>query len=297
MNALPTVILGGVLSTLTLGVGAAWYYATPKFWRSGYMPSQPHLDDLAEMRLVKNAGANPPQIPGQTYPGFSHQVHAGKLGLDCRYCHSHVEESPEANIPSVSTCVGCHADGHVNDELYAKKNRIQFIRDAWESGVRYTTIETLKKEGKFDEATAKSKEFAEAGLSVVQGGASLPWRRIHKVPDYVRNFPHNVHLNAGVSCYSCHGSIMEMPVVYQSQPLSMSWCLECHANPTPHLVPPNKVTDLYWVRDQLSANHNAPVTSTTDPLGATTKGGQGLLEDLSKKQLHLLPQNCGACHY
>lgn len=296
-NALPTVLLGGVLSTLAVGVGAAWYYATPKYWRSGYMPAQPHLDELAEVRLIKVAGANPPDIPGHTYPGFSHQIHAGKLGMDCRYCHSHVEESPEANIPSVSTCVGCHADGHVNDELYAKKNRVQFVRDAWEAGVRYTVVDALKKEGKIDEAEAKSKEFAEAGLHVVKGGASLPWRRVHKVPDYVRNFPHHAHVAAGVSCYSCHGNIMEMPVVYQEQPLSMSWCLECHANPEPHLVPPSKVTDLYWVRDQLTANKNAPVTSTTDPLGVLTKGGKGLLEDLAKKPMHLLPQNCGACHY
>jgi hypothetical protein len=39
---------------------------------------------------------------------FSHQVHAGKLGMNCLYCHYGAEKSPIANIPAVSTCMGCH---------------------------------------------------------------------------------------------------------------------------------------------------------------------------------------------
>ena len=39
---------------------------------------------------------------------FSHQLHAGKLGMNCLYCHSSAEKSPVANIPAVSTCMGCH---------------------------------------------------------------------------------------------------------------------------------------------------------------------------------------------
>lgn len=297
-NQLPNVMLGGVLGTLALVIGGVWYYATPKYWRGGYMPSQPQMSEMLEARAVSMglADKKPAQIPGETFAGFSHQIHAGKLGMDCRYCHSHVEESAEANIPSVSTCMGCHADGHVNDEMYAKKPRVQFIRDAWEAGVRYNEIETLKSDGKHAEAEAKSEQYEKSGLPVVKGGASIPWRRVHKVPDYVRNFPHNVHVAAGVSCYSCHGAIMEMPVVHQVQSLSMSWCLECHANPAPHLVPTSKVTDLFWVRDQLGANKNAAATAS-DPISATTPGGAALLEQLEKKNLHLLPQNCGACHY
>jgi hypothetical protein len=40
---------------------------------------------------------------------YSHQQHVGGLGLDCRYCHSSVEESNVAAIPSSETCMGCHA--------------------------------------------------------------------------------------------------------------------------------------------------------------------------------------------
>src|SRR6185436_16400023 len=39
---------------------------------------------------------------------FSHQLHAGKLGMDCLYCHYGAEKSAISNLPPVSTCMGCH---------------------------------------------------------------------------------------------------------------------------------------------------------------------------------------------
>ena len=39
---------------------------------------------------------------------FSHKVHAGKLALDCKYCHTSVAKSQTASIPAVSVCMGCH---------------------------------------------------------------------------------------------------------------------------------------------------------------------------------------------
>ena len=263
-NKLPTLMLGGVLGTLALVIGVVWYYFTPAYWRVGYMPSQPHVSEQmrAHLQATADSEQRAPSIPGRTFAGFSHQIHAGKLGMDCRYCHSHVEESAEANIPSVSTCIGCHAEGHVNDQMFAKKDRIQFVRDAW----------------------AENR--------------SIEWRRIHKVPDYVRNFPHHLHINAGVSCFSCHGNIMEQPIVHQVQSLSMSWCLTCHADPTTPLVPKDKVTDLYWVREQTQARGNQQYTAQTGvALDASSPGGAALLHQISEKPLHLLPQNCGACHY
>ena len=40
---------------------------------------------------------------------FSHAHHVGGMGLDCRYCHSSVEESAFANIPPTKTCMNCHS--------------------------------------------------------------------------------------------------------------------------------------------------------------------------------------------
>jgi hypothetical protein len=39
---------------------------------------------------------------------FSHQIHAGKLGMNCLYCHYGAEKSAVANVPPVGTCMGCH---------------------------------------------------------------------------------------------------------------------------------------------------------------------------------------------
>jgi len=40
---------------------------------------------------------------------FSHQHHAGGIGIDCRYCHTSVEISPSAGIPPTKTCINCHS--------------------------------------------------------------------------------------------------------------------------------------------------------------------------------------------
>lgn len=71
--------LGGVILGL---VGFFWYYGSPQYTDVGYRPDQPIL--------------------------FSHKLHAGDLGIDCRYCHFQVEVSPVANIPPLSVCMNCH---------------------------------------------------------------------------------------------------------------------------------------------------------------------------------------------
>ncbi len=59
-----------------------YYGASPKTLAVGFQPIQP--------------------VP------FSHAVHAGDLGMDCRYCHSTVEDSAHAAVPTASTCMNCH---------------------------------------------------------------------------------------------------------------------------------------------------------------------------------------------
>ena len=46
--------------------------------------------------------------PEQPVP-YSHRVHVGELGLDCRYCHSTVEDAAHAAVPPATTCMNCHA--------------------------------------------------------------------------------------------------------------------------------------------------------------------------------------------
>jgi hypothetical protein len=39
---------------------------------------------------------------------YSHRLHVGQLGLDCRYCHASVEVSPVSNVPPTQVCMNCH---------------------------------------------------------------------------------------------------------------------------------------------------------------------------------------------
>ena len=40
---------------------------------------------------------------------FSHRHHVAGLGIDCRYCHTSVETSAVAGIPSTKICMNCHS--------------------------------------------------------------------------------------------------------------------------------------------------------------------------------------------
>jgi NAD-dependent SIR2 family protein deacetylase len=77
--ALLALVLGGV----SAGYAAWQYYHSPYWNRIGFAPPQPVL--------------------------FSHRHHAGELRIDCRYCHTTVETSAFAGLPSTHTCLSCHS--------------------------------------------------------------------------------------------------------------------------------------------------------------------------------------------
>jgi hypothetical protein len=62
---------------------------------------------------------------------FSHQHHAGELGIDCRYCHTSVETSSFAGFPPTKTCMNCHSQIWVGSTMLAP------VRDS------YATNESL----------------------------------------------------------------------------------------------------------------------------------------------------------
>lgn len=72
--------------------------------------------------------------PVQPIP-FSHQHHVGILGIDCRYCHTTVEHSSFAGMPSTKTCMNCHSQMWVGSrmlepvrESYASDRSIEWKR-------------------------------------------------------------------------------------------------------------------------------------------------------------------------
>ena len=112
-------------------------------------------------------------------------------------------------------------------------------------------------------------------------GKTIPWVQIHKTPDFVY-FNHSVHVNRGISCVECHGQVNQMDEVYHAKSLSMSFCLECHRDPAPHLRPLDKITDLNW-------------KWSPDPKLAAQlqrSNGEKLAHDWKVESL----QTCSACH-
>ena len=101
-NKLPLQIIVFLFVLVGVVTAATTYYATPKYTRVGYAPVQP--------------------VP------FSHALHAGQLGLDCRYCHSNVEKSGTANIPTAQTCMNCHNQIKTDSPLLAP------VRESFETG-------------------------------------------------------------------------------------------------------------------------------------------------------------------
>lgn len=79
-------------------------------------------------------------------------------------------------------------------------------------------------------------------------GKAMPWKRIHKVPDYAY-FNHSVHVNKGIDCVTCHGDIAQMEKVGQMNSFTMASCLDCHRNAhdkLPNLTEINKGPDNCW---------------------------------------------------
>ena len=73
----------------------------------------------------------------------------------------------------------------------------------------------------------------------------IVWNRVHNLPDFVY-FDHSAHVSRGVGCESCHGRIDEMGLVYAAAPLTMSWCVDCHRDPSPHIRARDEITTMGW---------------------------------------------------
>ncbi len=101
-NALPLQIV--IFLFVLGGVAAAGitYYATPAYLRVGYQPVQP--------------------VP------FDHSLHAGQLGIDCRYCHASVEKSATSSVPAAQTCMNCHSVIKTTSPL------LEVVRESYKTG-------------------------------------------------------------------------------------------------------------------------------------------------------------------
>ena len=163
---------------------------------------------------------------------YSHKLHAGNMGIECKYCHHSAEKSKHAGIPSVNVCMNCHAVVH--------------------EGPQYGTEEIDKIHLAAGYNKAKQAYNLDAnGIRIEQ---PLVWNKAHNLPDHVY-FSHaqHVHPNIGnIDCRQCHGPVqnytlgrvstteevnayastdegMEKGIIQLTKPiLTMGWCIECH---------------------------------------------------------------------
>src|SRR6266702_7924472 len=84
-----------------------------------------------------------------------------------------------------------------------------------------------------------------------KSGQSIQWTRVHDLPDFVY-FNHSIHVAKGVGCYSCHGAVDQMPLMYQENSLQMEWCLNCHREPEKFLRPKDQVFSMAYRQPEAS---------------------------------------------
>jgi cytochrome c2 len=167
------IVLGGMLSASWYALKGIGVYADPET-NMTYHPEQPIA--------------------------FSHKIHAGDNAINCQYCHSGVERSKTAGIPSVNVCMNCHK--------------------GISKGPTTGTAEI-------------AKIYEAAGFDPEKGEYNKPqkpikWIKVHNLQDFVF-FSHQQHVKVGKQeCTTCHGEVKEMTTVQQVKPLTMGWCIDCH---------------------------------------------------------------------
>jgi mono/diheme cytochrome c family protein len=141
---------------------------------------------------------------------YSHKIHAGDNGIDCKYCHSSARVSKHSGIPSLNICMNCHKSIY---EVAPETATEEYSKEFYDG-----EIQKLYKAVGWDDAEQKYT------------GETQPvkWVRIHNLPDFVY-FNHSQHVSvAGVECQTCHGPVEEMEIMYQYSSLTMGWCINCH---------------------------------------------------------------------
>jgi hypothetical protein len=70
---------------------------------------------------------------------FSHTHHVGSMGIDCRYCHTTVENSHFANVPPTKTCMNCHS------QIWSTSPTLEPVRASYRTGepIQWTRVHDL----------------------------------------------------------------------------------------------------------------------------------------------------------
>jgi hypothetical protein len=121
-------VVGGVAAIAPVYAIALLYYGgSPRTTDVGYRPEQP--------------------VP------YSHALHAGELGIDCRYCHTSVEGAARAAIPPTETCMNCHTG------IWRESPKLVAVRESFATGmpVRWIRVHDLPDYVYFDHSAHVSR--------------------------------------------------------------------------------------------------------------------------------------------
>ncbi len=141
---------------------------------------------------------------------YSHRIHAGSNGIDCKYCHSSARVSKTAGIPSLNVCMNCHKNISEVSDTTATADHSKAFYDA--------QIQKLYDAVGWDKA----------GQKYTGKTNPVKWVRIHNLPDFAY-FNHSQHVTvAGIECQKCHGPVETYEIQKQFAPLTMGWCIDCH---------------------------------------------------------------------
>jgi len=121
-------------------------------------------------------------------------------------------------------------------------------------------------------------------------GESIQWIKVHDLPDYVY-FNHEIHVNKGIGCASCHGRVDQMPLMYQQNTLQMEWCLNCHRNPGVNLRPTSEIYNMAWAGPSTDKPVWCAITQNTDGTGIPTAQGVSCVTKDPKNSNPELAQN------
>ena len=141
---------------------------------------------------------------------YSHRIHAGSNGINCKYCHSSARVSKNAGIPSLNICMNCHKNiAEVSDTTATPEYSKAFYDGE---------IQKLYKAVGWDQANQKYTGKTEP----------VKWVKIHNLPSFVY-FNHSQHVTvAKIECQECHGPVQTYEIQKQFAPLTMGWCINCH---------------------------------------------------------------------
>lgn len=121
----------------------------------------------------------------------------------------------------------------------------------------------------------------------------LAWQRVHNLPDFAC-FDHSIHVAKGFGCVTCHGRVDRMHQTWQTEPLTMNWCLECHRRPERYIRPQRLVFDLVWQppADPRQLQDLSAELGIEPPAANRRQFGEALVEKYRIQR----KTNCSDCH-